>query len=150
VPRLKTYPKVDFLSSTKPAQFESIYPHNLGSLLLLYRIPNSSVPFTYLITRFIVVQCSTFNAIINLEMKLTAKLRSGLVVVRYINFPTSYLYSDSLNAFETVLAEIFSPFSIGVGDIFQSSILNLSNKILAYFACETKMLLHVFQTYTPR
>ena len=55
VPRLKTYPEVDFLSSTEPAQSESVYPHNLGYLLLLYKIPNSSVPFTYLSTHFVVV-----------------------------------------------------------------------------------------------
>jgi hypothetical protein len=130
MPRLKTYPEVDFLSSIEPAQTESVYPHNLGSLLLLYRIPNSSVSFTYLSTHFTAIQCSTFGAVINLEMKLTAKLRSGLVVVRYIKFPTSCLYSDSLTTFESVLAESFSPFSIVVEEILQSSILNLSNKLL--------------------
>jgi hypothetical protein len=39
-PRLKTYLEVDFLSSIELSQSESIYPHNLGSLLLVYVIPN--------------------------------------------------------------------------------------------------------------
>ena len=55
VPRLKIYPKVDFLSSIELAQSESVYPLNLGSLLLLYKMPKSSVPFTYLSTLFVVV-----------------------------------------------------------------------------------------------
>lgn len=46
MPMLKTYPKVDLLSSTKPTQSKSVHPHGLEFLLLLYKIPKSSVLFT--------------------------------------------------------------------------------------------------------
>jgi hypothetical protein len=87
IPRLETYLEVDFLSSIDPAQYQSVYPKNQGSLLLLYIMPNSSAPFTYLNMLFTIVQCSTFDILMNLEMKL--KLKSGLVAIRYINIPNS-------------------------------------------------------------
>jgi hypothetical protein len=71
------------------------------------------------------------------------------VVVRYINLPTSFLYTNSLTALESSLVESFIPFSIGVDDILQFVMLNLSSKLLAYFVCETKMLLPVFHNSTP-
>ena len=71
VTTMNTYPKLYFLSSTHPTQIESVYPHDVGSFLMLYKMSKSSVPFTYLNTLFATVQCSTFEVVMNLEMKLT-------------------------------------------------------------------------------
>jgi hypothetical protein len=45
-------------------------------------------------------------------------------------------------------AESLSSFSIGVDEAFQYVILNIFSKFLAYFVCETKMFLSVYQTST--
>jgi len=45
---------------------------------------------------------------------------------------------------------MFQPFYIGVEKILQYTILNISNKLLAHFAGETKMLLPVFQMSTQK
>jgi len=134
---------VDFLSLTIPTQSKFVYPHSRGSLLLLYRMPKSSVPFTHLYTHLATVRCSTFGTIMNLEMKFIGKLKSGLVAVRYIELSTRCLYTNSLIALESVLVESFIPFSIGVDMILQFVILNLSSKLLAYFVCAIKILLSV-------
>ena len=81
---------------------------------VVYKIPYLSVPFTYLRILFAACQCASFSLSINLEIKLTACIISGLVAVKYIRLPTMFLY----NVGSTFLLQFsllnFNPMTIGV------------------------------------
>jgi hypothetical protein len=119
-----------------PPQSLSMYPVSLKSSEVEYIIPKSLVPFTYLKIIVLAFQCDSFGVSMNLEMRLTPYIISGLVVVKYIRLPTNLLNivgstldpSSSLFNFNHVMT--------GVGATLEFIILTLFNISCAYLDCE--------------
>jgi hypothetical protein len=113
-----THAKVENISRSGFSIIDKTYPIWIciptQSRVFASAVQNAKVKCPFHISQHSLIQCSTFGVVMNLEMKLIVKLKSGLVAVRYIKLPTSFLYTDSLITLESVLVEIFLPFSIGV------------------------------------
>ena len=101
-----------------------------------YIIPRSFVPLTYLIILLPACQCDSFGDSMNLEIRLTPYIMSGLIDVKYIRLPTSLLnivgsivdHSSSLLNFKPVIT--------GVRDVLQLDMLNIFKTLLAYLDCD--------------
>ena len=99
-------------------------------------MPRSFVPLTYLRILLPAFQCESFGDSMNLEIRLTPYIISGLVAIKYIRLPTSLLnnvgstmdYSSSLLNFKPVIT--------GVGAVLQLDMLNLFKTSHAYFVCD--------------
>jgi hypothetical protein len=119
-----------------PPQSLSVYPVSLKSSEVEYFMPKYFLPFTYLMILFLAFQCDYFGFSMNLEIRLTPYIMSGLVVVRYIRLPTSLLNSvgSTLDPLSSLLS--FNPVMTGVGAAFEFTILNLFNISCAYLDYE--------------
>ena len=86
----------------------------------------------------------------NLEIRITPYMMSGLVSIKYIRLPTSILNnigsivdpSSSLLNFKHVIT--------GVGDALQFDMLNLFKTVLSYFDCDIKIPLSYYWTLMPK
>jgi hypothetical protein len=67
------------------------------------------------------MQCSAFGAAMDLEIQLTIKFKSGLLVI-YYTLPTSCVCIDLLVGFEYVFADCFNLTSIAVDGALQYAI----------------------------
>ena len=114
----------------------SVYPISLKSYAVEYIMPKSFVPFTYLKILYPSFQWDSFGVFMNLEIKLTPYIISGLVTVRYIRLPTSLLNSvgSTLDPLSSLLN--FNPIMTSVGVAFEFIILNLFNISCAYLDYE--------------
>jgi hypothetical protein len=79
-------------------------------------------------------QCESFGDSMNLEIKLTSYIMSGLMEVRYMRLPTNLLNRIGSTLGPTSSLVSFVPVAIGVGDGLQFIILNLFNTSMAYLA----------------
>ena len=99
-----------------------------------YIIPRSFVPLTYLRILLPAFQCESFGDSMNLEIRLTPYIMSGLVVVKYIRLPTSLL-----NSVGSIVDPSSSLLITGVGAVLQLDILNIFKTSLPYFVCDIKI-----------
>ena len=82
-------------------------------------MPRYFVPLTYLRILSPTCQCESFGESMNLEIKLTPYVISGLVAVKYIRLPTSLLNnvgsrvdpSSSLPNFKLVITSVEFPYN---------------------------------------
>lgn len=84
-------------------------------------------------------QCEPFGDSINLEIKLTPYLKSGLLAIRYVKCQASnksfiYLWAN-IGTPTSLFSLVFV--AIGVGTILQSNILNIFNTYFPYFNAGT-------------
>ena len=104
-----------------------------------YIIPRSFVPLTYLRIRLPAFQCESFGDSMNLEIRLTPYIMSGLVVVKYIRLPTNFLNSVGSTMDHSSSLLNFKPVITGVGAALQLDILNIFKTSLAYFVYDIKI-----------
>ena len=69
----------------------------------------------------------------NIVIKLNPYMMSGLVVVKYIRLPTSFLNNAGSTVDPSSSLLNFKPVITGVGAILQLDILNLFKTTLAFF-----------------
>jgi hypothetical protein len=136
VPKLNVYLQVIFLSSMLPPQSLSLYPIGLKYYEVEYLMPKYFFPFTYLSILFPSFQCDSFGVFVNLEIKLTPYILSGLVVVRYIKLPSSLLniVESTLDPSSYLLN--FNAVMTGVGATLEFIMFNLFKISCAYLDCE--------------
>ena len=108
------------------------------------------MPLTYLKILLHACQCESFSDSMNLEIRLTPYIRSGLVVVKYIRLPTSLLNNVGSTVDPSSFLLNFKPIIIGVGDDLQLDRLNLFKTVLAYLDCDIKIPLSEWWTSMPR
>ena len=96
-------------------------------------------PLTYLRIFLPACQCESFGDSMNLEIKLTPYIMSGLVAVKYIRLPTSLLdiVGSTMDPSSSFLN--FKPVITGVGAILQLDMLNIFKTSLAYLECDIKI-----------
>jgi hypothetical protein len=119
-----------------PPQSLSVYLVSQKSSEVKYLMPKYFVPFTYLKILFPAFQCDSFGVSMNLQIRLTPYIISGLVVVGYIRLPTSLLNSvgSTLEPLSSLLN--FDIVMTCVGAYLKFIILNLFNISCAYLDCE--------------
>ena len=101
-----------------------------------YIIPRSFVPLTYLIILLLACQCESFGDSMNLEIRLTPYIMSGLVAIKYIRLPTSLLNSIGSTVDPSSSLLNFKPVITGVGAVFQLHVLNIFKTSLAFLGCD--------------
>jgi hypothetical protein len=130
-PRLKIYPDVLFLSLMEPGKSLLVYPISSKFKLYVYEIPKLVVPATYIRILFHACQRLLFEVSMNLEIKLTANITLGMVVVKYIRLPMSLLYRVGSTYDPSSYSLSLIPVAIGVAVGLQFNILNLFNTSFA-------------------
>src|SRR5229473_6867085 len=104
-----------------------------------YIIPRSLVPLTYLRILLPACQCESFGDSMNLEIRLTPYIMSGLVAVKYIRLPTSLLNSVGSTVDPSSSLLNFKPVITSVGAVLQLDMLNIFKTSLAYFDYDIKI-----------
>ena len=84
-------------------------------------------------------QCESFGDSMNLEIKLTPYIMSGLVAVKYIRIPTSLLNSVGSTVDPSSSLLNFKHVITHVGDVLQLDMLNIFNTSLAYLDCDINL-----------
>ena len=85
---LFTKPSIRFhLTIPHPWVVIKVFPVNWKFVVLLYMIPNSKVPYIYFRVILDAVRCLSLGAVINLEIKPTAKKKYVLIDVSYSRVP---------------------------------------------------------------
>ena len=90
-----------------------------------YIIPRSFVPLTYLRILLPACQCESFGDSMNLEIRLTPYIMSGLVAVKYIRLPTSLLNNVASTVDPSSSLLNFKPVITSIGVDLQLEILNI-------------------------
>ena len=75
----------------------------------------------------------------NIDIKLTPYMMSGLVTVKYIILPTILLNNVGSIVDSSSSLLNFKPVITGVGAVLQLDMLNLFKNSLAYFVCDIKI-----------
>lgn len=134
-PKRNTKSEVLFLSSMSPAKSLSVYATTLVLSSFLQYIPSSVVPFKYLSIRLAANQCVFVGLAINLDLliRLTSYVKSGLVAVKYIKLPTTCLNCVASTLVLASFIDSFVPGTIGFFTAFQSCIPNRFKTSWAYF-----------------
>ena len=101
----------------------------------------------YLRIRFQTIQFVSFGVSMNMEIKLTPYIISGLVAVRYMRLPTNLLNRVGLTSDPSSSLLNFVLVATGVGTGFQLSILNLFGKSLAYLFWQIKFFFSTMFCY---
>ena len=86
----------------------------------------------------------------NLEIRLTPYMMSGLVAVKYIRLPTSLLNKVGSTADPSSSLLNFKLVITSVGVVLQLYILNLFKNALAYFDCDIQISLSHCWISNPR
>ena len=116
-----------------------VYLMSLKFSKVEYIIPRYFVPLTCLRIILPTCQCEYFGDSMNLEIKLTPYIMSGLVDVKYIRLPTSLLNSIGSIVDRSSSLLGFKPVITSVGGILQLDMLNLFKTLLAYLDYDIKI-----------
>lgn len=125
-----------FVSSTDPGQSLYVYPCSLASIIDIYHMSYSFVPYNYLSLLLIALKWIWLGLCINLDNRLVAYIISSLIVVRYSNLfikllnvdVSSFLYPSAFYNFPLVMS--------GVAITLHPIILNFFRRLLVYFFCK--------------
>ena len=102
-------------------------------------MPRYFVPLTYLRMLLPTYQCESFGDSINLEIRLTPYIMSGLVVVKYIRLPTSLLNSVGSTVDPSSSLLNFKHVITGIEAVLKLDMLNLFKTSLAYLDYDIKI-----------